>query len=67
VISGAQVQGKVSRGTVHVMNEDREISETDMRAVADLARIVNLPEDREVLHSIAQRYYVDGHEGVINP
>lgn len=68
VVSGAQIRGAVNRGVAHVMNEDREIGRRDMDAAAELARRINLPAERAVLHSIAQRYIVDRREeGVLNP
>ncbi len=67
VLSGARMRSDVNRGTVHVLNEDREVTPELMEQAAEAARTVNLPPDREILHSISQQYYVDAQEGVINP
>lgn len=67
VFSGGHIQPLINRGTVPVMSEDRVISREDMDDVMTNARAVNIPTDREILHSICQHYYVDDHASVVNP
>lgn len=67
VLSGAQIASEVNRGTIHVLNDDREITPKEVDMAMEAARKVNLPPGREVLHSIAQQYYVDSQMGVLNP
>ncbi len=66
VRAGADLRSSVNRGTVHVFNEQGEITRREIEAVAEAARNLRLP-DREVLHSIAQLYTVDGQAGVLSP
>ncbi len=66
-VSGGHIRAQVNRGIVQVMNEEREITREEMRDVAAAARNVSLPPERLTLHSIAQHYYVDDQEGVVNP
>ncbi len=44
-----------------------EIDDEDVHEVAVKAREVNIPTENHFLHSIIQRYYVDGQEGILNP
>lgn len=67
VLSGADIRSEVNRGIVHVMNDDRAITEAEMRQAQEAARKIPLASDRELLHSIVQRYFVDQQNGVVNP
>ena len=67
VISGCLIRSDVNRGMVHILNEDREITRKEISSVKEVARKLNLPVERDVLHSIDQCYRVDDHEGVLNP
>ena len=66
VLSGGHFRSDVNRGTVHVMNAEREITAEEMERVHEAARTLNLPPDREVIHSISQNYLVDSNR-VVNP
>ena len=51
-----------------MLEEGREeIDEQDLEDVRTNAREVSLPMEDCVLHTIIQRYYVDGQDGVLNP
>ena len=65
--SGGRVRSEVNRGTVHVLNPGGEITPREMQSVAVAAKTVTLPPERLVVHTIQQRYHVDGQEGVTNP
>ncbi len=65
--SGGHILAQVNRGVVQVLNDEREITREEIRDVAEAARKISLPPERVVLHSIAQHYYVDEQEGVVNP
>lgn len=67
LVSGGHIQSLVNRGMVPVQSETREITEEEIDNVMNVARAVNLPTDRQMLHSICQRFYVDGQQGVVNP
>ncbi|HMP72693.1 MAG TPA: cell division protein FtsA [Kiritimatiellia bacterium] len=67
LMSGGHVQSVVNRGTIPILWDDHEIIEEDLEQVGVIARNVNLPAERQVLHSITQHYYVDDQPGIIDP
>lgn len=67
VVSGSQIACEVHRGTTHVLNEYGEITEEEIRSAGDAARQANLPPERTLLHSVIQRYFIDGLHGVTDP
>ncbi len=67
VFSGGHIRQLNNRGTITVMSDDRVIVPEDLQDVMNNARAVNIPTDREILHSIGQHYFVDDQPGVVNP
>ena len=67
LVSGGHLQSMIHRGSVPVLDRSDEITKEDMEHCMETARAVNLPQDREVLHTICQHYYVDDQDGVLNP
>jgi len=67
VLSHPDVRPAVQTGTVHITNPSGEVTEADIDAAAEAARQARLPPDRTVIHSIAQDFSVDGHEGILDP
>ncbi|MEI6148220.1 MAG: cell division protein FtsA [bacterium] len=65
-ISGAHIQSLVNRGNIPIQHSAEGISVDDVEQVTAVARAVNLPSEREILHSVGQIFYVDG-ERVGNP
>jgi cell division protein FtsA len=47
--------------------EESEITEKEIGDVEYKAKEISIPKENVILHSIIQRYYVDGQEGVIDP
>ena len=66
-ISGGHIQSLVNRGTVPVQSKDCEITQEDIDQVMEVARAVNLPPDRDILHTICQHFCIDDQEMVIQP
>lgn len=66
-VSGGHIRGVIYNGTAPVGAPDGTITEEDIEEVQDLARAVNLPDDREMIHTIDQSYSVNDHEPVVNP
>ena len=66
-ISGGHIQGLVNRGVVPVLDEDGEITRDDIDQAMEVARAVNLPADREVLHTVCQHYCIDDQTRVLRP
>jgi cell division protein FtsA len=58
-VSGGHLQSFVNQGTKTITSKNSEITEDDEAEVMDLARSHSLPGDREVVHSIGQRFTVD--------
>lgn len=66
-VSGGHVQGVIHRGSVPVFGRDGQIGASDIEEVLEVARAVNLPAEREVLHTISQYFHIDDDQRVINP
>lgn len=65
-LSGGHIEATSNRGAIPIHSQDHVVTDDDVEEVTELARAVNLPSDRKVLHSIGQIFYVDG-ERVGNP
>ena len=65
-VSGPLIKSFNSHAAVSVKNE-REVSETDIARVLELAKEVELPKDREVLHVLNQEFLVDDVGGIKDP
>jgi len=66
-VSGGHIRSFNNRGSAVVTNEDREITDEEVRNVLLNAKAVNIPMDHVVVHSIRQRFYVDGQDDIHNP
>lgn len=66
-ISGAHVLSACNRGSVPVMNREGVIGADDVEQVRDVARAINLPGDREIIHSLSQHYTIDDQDRVVRP
>jgi len=65
--SGGHIRGLVNRGAIPLRDSDGLVSEEDVDEVMELARAVNLPADREVIHTICRHFCIDDQERVIKP
>ncbi|KKR30205.1 MAG: Cell division protein ftsA, partial [Candidatus Gottesmanbacteria bacterium GW2011_GWC2_39_8] len=66
-INGAQISSDVSHGIIAVSRADGEIAESDVERVVEAARSVNIPPNREIIHSIPRTFSVDGQTGISDP
>lgn len=66
-LSGGHIQSQMNRGTTRVLGQGGEITQADIQKVQELAKVVSLPPEREILHTIFGRYCVDDHQCVQNP
>ncbi|MSP21619.1 MAG: cell division protein FtsA [Dehalococcoidia bacterium] len=66
-IAGPHVSSMNSRGIVAIPDPRRPISESDVQRALDSARIVNVPNNREVIHIVPRYYVVDGQDSVVDP
>ena len=66
-LTGGHIQSQANRGTIRIASPNGGITAEDMEQVMDVARGLNLPQDRELLHSLCRRYAVDDQQHVTNP
>ena len=66
-IAGAHITSTNSHGVVAVRRGDNVIAEDDIERALEAARVVNLPQDREVIHVVPRHFIIDGQEGINNP
>lgn len=66
-ISGVNVRSHSSKGVIAVSRADGEIIDNDIERVLEVAREINLPPNREVLHIIPREYVVDNERGIKDP
>ncbi|MCQ2611164.1 MAG: cell division protein FtsA [Treponema sp.] len=69
-IGGKQIESLNSQGSVKVSGHGtagREIDSNDIARVREAASAVPIPMDREMLHTIPQRYSVDGVDNIKDP
>jgi cell division protein FtsA len=64
-IAGEHVRASTSSGVVAISGD--EIVRADVERVNEVARALAIPQDRELLHAIAQEYRVDRTEGIRDP
>jgi cell division protein FtsA len=65
-VSGPLIKSFNSHAAISVRNE-REVTEADVARVLELAKAVELPNDREVLHVLTQEFIVDDMGGIKDP
>lgn len=66
-VSGGHIRGSVNTGRLRILGTDGIVSERDAENVVEVAKSMNIPEDREILHSIPQHYSIDDDQLVTNP
>ncbi len=66
-INGLHIRTQPSRGVIVVSRADNEITQNDIDRVIDAAATINLPPNREVIHTISRGFLIDGQEHVKNP
>ncbi len=65
-VAGPLVKSFNSHAAISVRNE-REVTEADVARVLELAKAVELPNDREILHVLTQEFIVDEVGGIKDP
>ncbi|MBI4014312.1 MAG: cell division protein FtsA [Candidatus Rokubacteria bacterium] len=66
-IGGGHIGGINSQGVVAVQGRTREVAAADVERAIEVARDVNLPPDREILHVLTQAFSVDDQDGIREP
>lgn len=66
-VGGASITGHPSTGVVGINGKDYEITSDDIYRSLEVARFFELPNDREILHTLVQDFKVDGRDGIKDP
>ncbi len=66
-IAGPHVSSMNSRGIVAIADPRHPITDGDVHRALESARIVNVPNNREVVHVIPRYYVVDAQDHVVDP
>ncbi len=66
-IAGSHIEGVLSEGVVGISRKDNEIQREDIARSLEVARSIDLPMDREVIHTLVQDFTIDGRRGVKDP
>jgi cell division protein FtsA len=64
-LAGPHINGINSTGIIAVKNQ--EITGREIERVIEAARVVALPEDREIIHVLPQEFIVDDQGGILEP
>lgn len=65
-VTGDHVQSSNRRGSVTVASPDGLVAASDIERVLQAASL-EVPRDREIIHSLPRDFIVDGHRGVRRP
>jgi cell division protein FtsA len=65
-IAGPHVSSMNSRGIVAIADPRHPITDSDVHRALESARIVNIPNNREVIHVVPRYYVVDGQDHVVD-
>ncbi len=66
-IAGAHINSTNSHGVVAVRRGDNVITEDDIERALEAAKVVNMPQDRDVIHVVPRHFIIDGQEDIHNP
>ncbi|MBP2031577.1 cell division protein FtsA [Clostridium algifaecis] len=56
-----------SRGVVAVASEDGEVKQSDVKRVLKAAKIITIPNDKEIIGIIPEEYIIDGYDKIKDP
>ncbi|HEX8551916.1 MAG TPA: cell division protein FtsA [Abditibacteriaceae bacterium] len=65
-VTGVHIQSSNRRGTVTIAGPSGVVTEDDVERVMHAAAM-DVPRDREIIHSLPRDFAVDGHSGVRRP
>jgi cell division protein FtsA len=69
-VAGSHIKGVNSRGAITLgktPTATREVERDDVRRVIRTAQGITLPEDRQLLHVLPQKFLLDSHDGIRDP
>ncbi|OFX14529.1 MAG: cell division protein FtsA [Armatimonadetes bacterium RBG_16_58_9] len=66
-VTGEHISSLNSRGVIAITSPEREITASDVERVVEASKVIVLPPEREIVHSIPRGFTVDGQDGVKDP
>lgn len=66
-IGGPQVELMKSGGSVVISRADGEVSQDDINRVLDSSKAVSIPQNKQIIHTLALSYSVDNDTNIENP
>jgi len=66
-VTGEHISSLNSRGVIAISSSDREVTHSDVERVIDASKVIVLPPEREIIHSIPRDFTLDGQDGVKDP
>ncbi|MCE5198353.1 MAG: cell division protein FtsA [Armatimonadota bacterium] len=66
-VTGEHISSLNSRGVIAITGEDREVRQSDIDRVIEASKVIVLPPEREIIHSIPRGFTVDGQDGIKDP
>ncbi len=66
-ISGAHIRTFKSRGSIHISDRPSEITKDDIKRCIASAKLIAMSLDREVIHLIPERFYIDDKMEIDDP
>ncbi|MCF7945293.1 MAG: cell division protein FtsA [Spirochaetia bacterium] len=66
-ISGQHIECTISEGVVGISSKDNEIHSNDIVRSMEVARAIDIPLDKEIIHTLVQDFTIDGRSGIKDP
>ena len=66
-VTGEHISSLNSRGVIAITSPAKEISHSDVDRVVEASKVIVLPPEREIIHSIPRGFTVDGQDGIRDP
>lgn len=66
-VGGSYLRGLNNRGVTEVRGKGRAIDSDDIDRAISAACDLDIPEDFQTIHVLTQDFWVDNHEGILNP
>lgn len=66
-LTGSHFLTSSSTANISINNPNKEISKEDVARVLEASKIISIEEDRELLHTIPQKFSIDDQDGIADP
>ena len=66
-VSGADMSSLNNHGLISISRDNQLVHAADLSRALEVARSIEVPEDRRLLHVIPRSYTLDGQENIKNP